>query len=160
MNDLDLEKRVSDYIDALNAEYEPEERHGAADTPEMEKLLATVRMIRTLREPALPAQGYPERLAKIVADKLPKNRRIEQKPAMMPGKSRRSWIWPPVAALVAGCFYSQCYPAGQVCLKMMWFMPWRSGCAIGYYHGILEMRSNSGRRRMAGQAGRALVGRQ
>jgi hypothetical protein len=33
------EKRISDYIDALNAEQEPEEHYGPADTPELEKKL-------------------------------------------------------------------------------------------------------------------------
>lgn len=68
-----LESRLSDYIDALNAEQEPEKYRRTADTPQLEELLATVRLVRTLREPALPAPGYPQRLAKAVAGKIQKN---------------------------------------------------------------------------------------
>ena len=66
----DNEKRLSDYIDALNAEQEPEKHYGPADSPELEKTLAAVRLVRTLREPALPDPGYPQRLSQRVASGL------------------------------------------------------------------------------------------
>jgi len=85
----DHEKRLSDYIDALNAEQEPEKHYGPADSPELEKTLAAVRLVRTLREPALPDPGYPQRLSQRVAERI-----------KVPGSSRR-WILPAVAALAA-----------------------------------------------------------
>ncbi|MDD2234125.1 MAG: sigma-E factor regulatory protein RseB domain-containing protein [Desulfitobacteriaceae bacterium] len=140
----DPENRLSDYIDTLNAEHEPEERHGAADTPEMEKLLATVRLVRTLREPALPAHGYPERLAKTVADKISKNKHMEQKQGMKPGKRRRSWIWPSVAAVVAGVLLFAALSSWSDWFKddMVYAME-KAVAQLTNYHGILEMRSQN-----------------
>jgi len=66
------EKRPSDYIDVLNTEQEPEKHLGPADNPELEKLLATARLLRALREPALPEPGYPQRLAGAIAGRMPK----------------------------------------------------------------------------------------
>ena len=69
------EKRLSDYIDALNAEQEPEEHYGPADSPELEKTLAAARLVRTLKEPALPSPDFPKRLSQEVAEPDTKQRK-------------------------------------------------------------------------------------
>ena len=66
---MDIEKSISAYIDALNEEKEPEGKEGAA-SPDLERLFKTVRLVRTLKEPAMPDSAYPQRLVKIVASRL------------------------------------------------------------------------------------------
>lgn len=67
------ERKLSEFIDDLNAEKKPE-GHGSIaqenteDTPELEKLFAAARLVRSLKEPAMPDNDYPERLARNVAD--------------------------------------------------------------------------------------------
>lgn len=140
----DLENKLSDYIDTLNAEQEPKEHRGVADTPELEKLMATVRMVRSLEEPALPAPGYPQRLAQNVANKITKSERIEQKQETIPGKSRRSWILPPVVALVAGLLLFAVISSwtGLFNTDVVYAME-KAVAQLSNYHGILEMRSQN-----------------
>jgi hypothetical protein len=64
-----IEEQLSDYIDALNDEREPEVE-GAENDRELGKLIETVHRVRTLREPSLPDGAYPERLARAVADEI------------------------------------------------------------------------------------------
>jgi hypothetical protein len=99
------EKRISDYIDALNAEQEPEEHYGPADTPELEKTLAAARLVRTLKEPALPSPDFPKSLSQEVADQIQnkekpliKNMAISKQTQRYP---HRRWIIPSIAALAA-----------------------------------------------------------
>ncbi len=153
----DPESRLSDYIDALNAEQEPEKHQGTADTPELEKLLATVRLVRTLREPALPGPGYPQRMAKTVADKIQKNnitgfrQPVESKPKpgnriyeMATGRFRRKWILPPVAALIAGLLLLAVLTSwtGLFNPDVVYAME-KAVAQLSNYHGVLEMRSKN-----------------
>jgi|GEM_PF-148523 len=61
------EKAISDYIDKLNSEKKPREHELADNSTEMEKLMETVRQVRSLREPVLPQNGYVKSLAEKVA---------------------------------------------------------------------------------------------
>jgi len=54
------EKKLSEYIDKLNAEKMPDEHECLPDSPELEELMDTVRKIRSLKEPALPDADYPK----------------------------------------------------------------------------------------------------
>jgi len=75
-----IEKTLSDYIDSLNSEKKPRE-HGLADnSAEMEKLMETVRQVRSLREPALPQENYVKKLAEKVSSDL------KSKPSDSPDK--------------------------------------------------------------------------
>lgn len=73
------EKQLSDYIDILNAEKKPKEHGNPSNSPELETLFKTVRLLRSLREPGLPAADYPEKLAGAVALKLPGSRSRKKK---------------------------------------------------------------------------------
>ena len=56
------EKILSEYIDSLNAEIKPA-RHGKpAESAELEELMDTVRKVRSLREPAMPGDGFESRV--------------------------------------------------------------------------------------------------
>jgi len=62
-----VEKQISDYIDVLNEERKPE---GDFESGELEKLAATARLVRTLREPEMPDASFPHRLSKAVAQEI------------------------------------------------------------------------------------------
>ena len=67
----EVERKISAYIDALNAERKPE-RDLLTSDEELEKLAATVRQVRTLREPEMPDSDYPKRLSEAVTRKMQK----------------------------------------------------------------------------------------
>lgn len=123
----DPESKLSDYIDDLNAEREPEKRRGTADNPELAKLLATARLVRTLKEPALPDSGYPQRLAKAVA-----------------GRLRRRWVLPSVATLAAGLLLCAVLInwTGLFKPEVVYAME-KAVAQLSNYHGVLEMRSKN-----------------
>jgi len=85
------EKKLSEYIDKLNAEKMPDEHECLPDSPELEELMDTVRKIRSLKEPALPDADYPKKLARVVSAQL------SQKSAA----GKRKWTWLAGAAAVA-----------------------------------------------------------
>jgi outer membrane lipoprotein-sorting protein len=64
------EDRLSDYIDALNEERDPERNLGFPDTLELARLLATARLVRSLRKLVLPGPDYPQRLAEAVSGSI------------------------------------------------------------------------------------------
>jgi len=143
------ESRLSEYIDELNAEQEPEKHRGAADTPELEKLLTTVRAVRSLREPELPDPGYPQRLAKAAAQSL--HQPAAPKPGfgsrvyeMVAGRFRRRWVLPPVAALVAGLLLFAVLTSwnGLFNRDVVYAME-KAVSKLSNYHGVLEMRSKN-----------------
>ncbi|MEW6697351.1 MAG: LolA family protein [Bacillota bacterium] len=151
------ESRLSDYVDALNAEQEPEKHQGTADTQELGKLLATARLVRTLREPALPDSGYPQRLAKAVATQIQENNLItHQQPVgtnpkggnriyqMVAGRSHRLWMLPPVAALIAGVLLFAVFTnwTGLFNTDVVYAME-KAVAQLSNYHGVLEMRSKN-----------------
>ncbi|GBF32797.1 hypothetical protein DCCM_0993 [Desulfocucumis palustris] len=151
------ENKLSDYIDALNAEKEPEKHQGTAGTPELEKLLATVRLVRTLKEPAMPSPGYPQRLAAALADKIQKNNTTGFRQPVEPnpkpgnriyetaaGRSRRKRILPAVAALVAGLLLFAVLTSwtGLFNPDVVYAME-KAVAQLSNYHGVLEMRSKN-----------------
>lgn len=135
----ELENRLSDYIDALNAEQEPEKVDG---TPELEKLVATVKLVRTLKEPALPAPGYSQRLAKTVASKMRKNNRSNHE--IGAGRSRHKWILRSVVALVAGLLLLAVLTSWTDLFNhdVVYAME-KAVVRLSNYHGILEVRSQN-----------------
>jgi len=68
-----IEERLSDYIDALNIESEPKIEEAENDR-ELEKLIETVHLVRSMKEPTMPDEAYPKRLGKTVADEIQKGK--------------------------------------------------------------------------------------
>ncbi|MDD4238705.1 MAG: sigma-E factor regulatory protein RseB domain-containing protein [Desulfotomaculaceae bacterium] len=142
------ESRLSDYIDALNAENNPEKHQDTADTPELEKLLASVRLVRTLRDPVFPEPGYPQELAKAVASSLSRSAESNSKPGWknkrVAGRSRRKWFLQPVTALVAGLLLFALFTSwnGLFNRDVAYAME-KAVAQLFNYHGVLEMRSKN-----------------
>lgn len=73
------EKYIEDldaYINTLNSEKKPREHEEPTDSPELEELFKTVRMVRTLREPALPGKEFQTRLTNAVSGSLPDSEKV------------------------------------------------------------------------------------
>ncbi|MGB4461591.1 MAG: hypothetical protein WBI77_04215, partial [Tepidanaerobacteraceae bacterium] len=101
MSKKNIEERLSDYIDALNIESEPKIEEAENDR-ELEKLIETVHLVRSMKEPTMPDEAYPKRLGKTVADEIQKERhRTFRKPAKSPSKSIMRMLLPMTA--VAAC---------------------------------------------------------
>lgn len=131
MNNSQKEKMISDYIDALNEEKDPEKILRTTDDPELAKLFSTVRKVRTLREPAMPEHNFPQRLAQKVADKLPKNK-----------PKKRMFL--PAVALVAGIFLFALLISwpGIFNHDVVYAME-KAVAQLTSYHGTMEKRSQN-----------------
>jgi outer membrane lipoprotein-sorting protein len=64
------EKDLSKYIDSLNAEKKPKAHENMTDSPELEELMDTVRMIKSLREVDVPGSNYDKKISKEIAEKM------------------------------------------------------------------------------------------
>jgi len=142
LSQKNIEERLSDYIDALNNEHEPEIT--ATDKePELEKLQETVRRIRTLKEPAMPDEAYPRRLAQAVADKIQKGKQADLNKSHKSALKSIKRIFLPMTALAAG-------------LLMLLLVNWlglfnqdvvyameKAVAQLSSYHGILEVRTKN-----------------
>jgi outer membrane lipoprotein-sorting protein len=135
-----IEEQLSDYIDALNNEREPEATN---NDQEFEKLQATVRLVRTLREPILPEEGYPKRLAQAVASKIQKEEQASlRKPAKSTSKSIKG-ILLPMTALAAGLLmFAIVNWLGFFNQDVVYAME-KAVAQLSSYHGILEMRTKN-----------------
>lgn len=133
----EMETRISNYIDKLNAEREPKDYPRDANFPELEKLMATVRLVRTLREPALPAPGYPQKLAKNISNRIAKNNMKKT----IANRVRSKWVLPPVAALAAGLLFFIALSSwtGLFNGDLVYAMG-KAVAQLSNYHGILETR--------------------
>lgn len=64
------QKRLSDYIDSLNADKKPKAHGKSYNSSELDELFHTVRRVRSLKKATMPDPGYPKRLAKSVHNSL------------------------------------------------------------------------------------------
>jgi len=142
LSKYNTEEKVSDYIDALNNE-QKSEIIGTTDDQELEKLMATVRLVRTLREPTLPEEGYPHRLAQAVSDKLKKEKQSSSNQSVKSAPKSIRRILPPMAALAASLL---------MLLLINWFGLFnqdvvyameKAVAQLSNYHGILEIRTKN-----------------
>ncbi|MCC2684413.1 MAG: hypothetical protein K0R75_1312 [Paenibacillaceae bacterium] len=126
----DQERKLSDYIDRLNAEMMPEEDENSASSPELRELYRTVKQIRSLRETAMPGPDFPQKLARSVASGQLTRRSPDRK---------RQWSWligmVSAAALLA-LLITFVIPLGRdnVVSAME-----KAYMEVGAYHGTLEV---------------------
>jgi len=124
-----IENRVSEYIDSLNAEKKPKEHEGAANPAELDELAGTVRLVRSLKEPVLPDENFPKRAARVVAG------RLSRKPYAK--KIKRVWFTGAAIAaiVVAVIMLNSILPFGNI--NMVYAME-QAFDGIKAYRGILE----------------------
>jgi len=138
------EKILSEYIDSLNAEIKPA-RHGKpAESAELEELMDTVRKVRSLREPAMPGDGFESR----VISGLSKTGPIHKKGASSKSSAKyaRNRVWQKSLAAVA--------TIALIAVLAYFILPFgnsnivhameRSFDAVKAYHGILEIATIDG----------------
>ncbi|APM39027.1 LolA family protein [Clostridium kluyveri] len=127
----DKEKKLTDYIDSLNNEKKPKEHGNAADTPEMEELFETVRLVRSLKEPALPEDNYVKNLANNVSKQL-----LREKALKRSGKRRLLGIASAAAAVALIVILNILRPFGK--LDMVYAME-KAFQEVKAYHGVLQV---------------------
>lgn len=64
------EKDLSEYIDSLNAEKKPKAHENMTDSPELEELMDTVRMLKSLKEADVPSSDYGNKISKEITKKM------------------------------------------------------------------------------------------
>ncbi|NLZ54049.1 MAG: hypothetical protein GX892_13070, partial [Thermoanaerobacteraceae bacterium] len=142
MSKKNIEEQLSDYIDALNNEREPETAATKNDQ-ELEKLIKTVQLVRALREPALPDEGYPKRLAHAVADKLQKEKQTNlSKAAKSSPKSIKGILLPMTALAASLLMFVVVNWLGLFNQDVVYAME-KAVAQLSSYHGILEMRTKN-----------------
>ncbi|WP_066309574.1 sigma-E factor regulatory protein RseB domain-containing protein [Bacillus sp. FJAT-29814] len=123
-----IEKKVSDYIDQLNAERKPDEHEAPAHSEEMEQLFQTVRMVRSLKEPAMPEGDFSKKLAQADKAKEPQKKQ----------RTRTKWTWAAAVASIAAVFVlaMNFLPFGETNIVNAMEEAYRQ---LDGYHGTLEM---------------------
>lgn len=139
------EKKLSDYIDKLNAEKKPGEHENSVDSQELEKLFDTVRQVRALREPALPDADFPEKVARAVAEHLTHENHAK--------KPKRAW-YIGVAAVAAAVVFmiaviNFVLPFGRT--NIVYAMQ-QAFQGVKVYHGILEFIESNAEGKQTTQA--------
>lgn len=142
MSRKNIEDQLSDYIDALNSGREP--KVGAMDNhQELEKLIETVQLVRTLKEPALPDEDYPKRLAKAVAGEIQKEKPPSQKKTAKSHSKSIKRIILPMTVLAAGILmFVVINWLGLFNQDVVYAME-KAVAQLTSYHGVLEMRTKN-----------------
>jgi outer membrane lipoprotein-sorting protein len=131
----DNERKLSEYIDRLNEERRPEQHGAPEDSPELERLYSTVRLVRSLKEPALPEGDYPKKLAAAV--------RSKQTVKGRPKVKKRVWqrgMAGVAAVLVIAVMLSTILPLGKADIVHAMEQAFQD---VKAYHGILEIVSTN-----------------
>lgn len=140
MSKDNIEEKLDQIIDALNNEQETENVK-TNNEQELEKLLLTARLVRTLREPAMPEEGYPQRLAQAVAGKMQKETQAgTRQPAKKAPRSGK-WIIPAMASLVASILmFVMVNSFGFFNQDIVYAME-KAVAQLSNYHGILALHT-------------------
>ena len=139
-----IENDLSKYIDTLNEENKPKEHQSDIDSPELEELMNTVRLVKSLKEPALPASDYPQKVARAVAGKLPRITEVK--------KPKRAWFvgLSTVAAAVVMIFIlNLTFGKNNIVYAME-----QAFQGVKAYHGVIEIIETNGEGKETAQAKR------
>ncbi|MEA4926894.1 MAG: sigma-E factor regulatory protein RseB domain-containing protein [Syntrophomonadaceae bacterium] len=146
----ELANKLSEYIDSLNAEQEPDKQRESNGNPELEKGLAAIRQIRSLREPAMPDSDYPAKLAQVVTERLAADNAGSRQAENINLKNSRSkssrlrLILTPVAAIAAGLllFFLFSRGPGMFGSNIVYAMD-KAVSQLSNYHGVLEITTQN-----------------
>ncbi|MDF2531582.1 MAG: hypothetical protein K0Q65_1163, partial [Clostridia bacterium] len=139
-----IENDLSKYIDTLNEEKKPKEHEREMDSQELEELIDTVRLVKSLKEPALPPSDYPRKVASAVAGKL-SNKSLVKKP-------KRAWfvgLSTVAAAAVLIFILNLTFAKNNIVYAME-----QAFQGVKAYHGVLEIIETNGEGKETTQAKR------
>jgi outer membrane lipoprotein-sorting protein len=125
------EKKLSDYIDSLNEEKKPKEHGSEIESSEMEELLETVRLVRSLKEPSLPRRNYAETLANNVNKQLSKEKALRN--------SRKRWFYGLASAAAAVAIIFTLNTIGPFSKNNMVYAMEEAYKEVKAYHGVMEV---------------------
>jgi outer membrane lipoprotein-sorting protein len=138
------EKKVSDYIDSLNEEKKPMEHGSETESSEMEELLETVRLVRSLKEPSLPNVNYAETLAININNQLSKKEASRN--------SRKRWFYGLASAAAAVALIFTLNTIGPFSKNNMVYAMEEAFEGVKAYHGVLEVIETNGKGETAAQS--------
>lgn len=126
------EKNLSKYIDSLNEEKKPKEHVRKVESSELEELMDTVRLVKSLREPAMPASDYPDKIVRTVTNEL--SQKTEAK------KISRGWFLglsttAAVIIMVIAISLTSSFGRNNIIYAME-----QAFLDVKAYHGILEIK--------------------
>jgi outer membrane lipoprotein-sorting protein len=123
------EKIVSDFIDQLNIEKKPKEDEYTTDSDELKELFQTVKLVKSLKEPAMPGEDFPVRLVKAVEEQVSRKHTVKS----------RKWAWMAsvvgIAAMFALMMNILFTPGSSNIVKAME----EAYQMINAYHGTIEI---------------------
>lgn len=119
--------KLSGYIDSLNEEKKPKTHESFNESLEMEKLMDTVRKVRSLKEPVLPEGDFSKMIAKKAAEQL-----SEKRPKK---KKKRIWVAAAAVVVLALLLSFALYPENTDIVHAME----QAFKEIKAYHGIIEI---------------------
>lgn len=125
------EKKISAYIDKLNAEQKPFEHGNPSVSQEFKRLSDTVRQVRMIKEPVLPDAGYPKQLAGYVI------RRISKKPSAC--KTKRVWFTGAAIASILVLAIALSFIAPLIGTTNVVYAMEKAYENVKAYHGIMEI---------------------
>jgi len=127
----DKEQKLSNYIDCLNEERKPAEHDGEIETSEMKELFDTVRMVRSLKEPVFPEEGFAKRLAENVNEELLKEKHLK--------KPKKRWFYGMASAAAAVALIIGLNTVMPVNKNNMVYAVEKAFKNVKAYHGVLEV---------------------
>ena len=119
--------KLSDYIDSLNEEKKPKIHEGFNESLEMEKLMDTVRKVRSLKEPVFPEGDFSKKIGENVTEQLWKKRPVKKK--------KRIWVAAAAVVVLALLLSFALYPKNTDIVHAME----QAFKEIKAYHGIIEI---------------------
>lgn len=123
-----MEKKLTEYIDSLNKEQKPI-AHSKEEEAELNELFQTVRLVRSLKEPAMPDKSFSKNLIKKITHKAAK-------------KHYKNWLWGigSIAAIFAIIFTVSIFSL-QKNNHIVYAME-QAFQEIKAYHGFMEIQES------------------
>lgn len=138
------EQKLSDYIDKLNADQNPEACESSTDSSELKELFNTVRLVHSLKEPTMPEADYPKKLTDAVNHQFSQSKSIKNK--------KRVWftgLASVAAILVMAIMMNFFSPLDERSIAYAMEEAFKE---IKAYHGVLEIISTNAENKEMTQA--------
>lgn len=127
------EKDLSEYIDTLNDEKKPIEHEKVVKSTELQELMDTVRLVKSLKEPVLPDVSYPQKIAREIGGNLPQKTNNK--------KSKQAWFvgfGTVAAAVVLILILNLSFTSNNIVYAME-----QAFQGVKVYHGVLEITESN-----------------